>query len=111
NPVSSLVTFELFLRPAMAIMAGSTAPDRPRVPVTLGSPAAPSDRIEYQRARVTVTPDGTLTGSSTGSQQSSRLASFVGANALLVIPPREEAYEPGEIVEAILLAPPDAEST
>ena len=108
NPVSSLVTFELFLRPAMAIMTGSATPDRPRVPVTLGSAAAPSDRIEYQRARVTVTPDGKLVGSSTGAQQSSRLASFVGANALMIIPPRERAYEPGEMVEAILLAPPEA---
>jgi molybdenum cofactor synthesis domain-containing protein len=111
NPVSSLVTFELFLRPAMAMMAGSATPDRPRVPVTLGTPAAPTDRIEFQRARVTVTPDGTLVGSSTGPQQSSRLASFVGANALLVIPPRESAYKPGETVEAILLAPPDVETS
>lgn len=108
NPVSSLVTFELFLRPAIAIMSGSTAPDRPRVRVKLGSPAAPSDRIEYQRARVSVTPEGTLVGSSTGAQQSSRLASFVGANALLIIPPRDHAYEPGEIVEALLLTPPAA---
>ena len=111
NPVSSLVTFEIFLRPAMAMMCGSATPDRPRVPVTLGTPAAPTDRIEFQRARVTVSPDGTLVGSSTGPQQSSRLASFVGANALLVIPPRETAYEPGETVEAILLAPPDIESS
>ncbi|HEV2127166.1 MAG TPA: gephyrin-like molybdotransferase Glp [Thermomicrobiales bacterium] len=110
NPVSSLVTFELFLRPAMAIMSGDSKPNRPRVPVTLSSPAAPSDRIEYQRARVTVTPEGKLVGASTGPQQSSRLASFVGANALLVIPPRETSYEPGEMVEALLLAPPDSES-
>ena len=111
NPVSSLVTFEIFLRPAMAMMCGSATPDRPRVPVTLGTPAAPTDRIEFQRARVTVSPDGKLVGRSTGPQQSSRLASFVGANALLVIPPRETAYEPGETVEAILLAPPDIESS
>ncbi len=109
NPVSSLVTFEVFLRPAMAIMSGSATPDRPRVPVTLASAAAPSDRIEYQRARVTVAPDGKLVGRSTGAQQSSRLASFVGANALMVIPPRETAYEPGEMVEAILFTPPTAE--
>jgi molybdopterin biosynthesis enzyme len=92
-------------------MTGSARPDRPRVPVTLGTPAAPTDRIEFQRARVTVTPDGRLVGASTGPQQSSRLASFVGANALLVIPPRESAYAPGETVEAILLGPPEVEST
>jgi molybdenum cofactor synthesis domain-containing protein len=109
NPVSSLVTFEVFLRPAMAMMCGSATPDRPRVPVRLANGTAPSDRIEYQRGRVTVAPDGTLVGGSTGPQQSSRLASFVGANALLVIPPRERAYEAGETVEAMLLAPPDVD--
>jgi molybdenum cofactor synthesis domain-containing protein len=109
NPVSSLVTFELFLRPAIAIMSGANDPDRARVPVKLGSEVTPSDRIEFQRARVRVMQDGSLIGDSTGAQQSSRLASFVGANALLVIPPRETAYQPGEIVEAMLLEPPVAE--
>ncbi|MBA2248020.1 MAG: hypothetical protein H0W23_07820, partial [Chloroflexia bacterium] len=42
------------------------------------------------------------------AQQSSRLASFVGANALLVIPPREVPYEPGEEIDALMLAPPRA---
>lgn len=111
NPVSSLVTFEVFLRPAMAIMTGNATPDRTRVPVKLTSRSAPSDRIEFQRAVVSVASDGTLVGHSTGPQQSSRLASFVGANALLVIPPREVAYEPGETVEAMLLAPPDVETS
>jgi len=108
NPVSSLVTFELFLRPAIAIMSGASDPDRPRVPVTLTQSTKPSDRIEYQRARVVVTSDGRLEAASTGHQQSSRLASFVGANALLVIPPRDDPYQAGETVEAMLLAPPVA---
>ncbi len=38
-------------------------------------------------------------------QQSSRLASFVAANALLVIPPRERPYDAEEMVDALLLAP------
>ncbi len=108
NPVSSLVTFELFLRPAIGIMGGATRPDRPRVTVALTQPTKPSNRIEYQRGRVEVTNDGLLQASSTGAQQSSRLASFIGANALLVIPPRERPYEAGESVEALLLAPPFA---
>lgn len=109
NPVSSLVTFELFLRPAIAIMSGDNDPDRPRVPVKLAWATNPSDRIEFMRARVRVQQDGTLVATSTGAQQSSRLASFVGANALLVIQPREAPYEPGEMVEAILLEPPVAD--
>ena len=106
NPVSSLVTFELFLRPTIGIMSGASEVDRPLVPVTLTVPTKPSDRIEYQRGRVVVNRDGKLEASSTGAQQSSRLASFVGANALLVIPPRDEAYQAGETIEAMLVAPP-----
>jgi molybdopterin biosynthesis enzyme len=39
-------------------------------------------------------------------QQSSRLASFVAANALLVIPPRDRPYDAGEMVDALLQSPP-----
>lgn len=106
NPVSALVSFETFIRPALRSMAGCIDIDRPRVPVQLGAGTPPSDRIEMQRAVVSVDTDGRLIGTTTGSQASSRLASFRGANALLIIPPRELAFEAGEMVEAMLLAPP-----
>lgn len=109
NPVSSLVTFELFLRPAIREMMGAAEIDRPRVPVTLAEGTSPSDRIEYQRGIVSVGPDGRLIAQSTGMQRSSRLASFLGANALLVIAPRETDYEAGETVDALMLAAPVAE--
>jgi gephyrin len=106
NPVSALVSFETFIRPALRAMAGCHEIDRPRVPVRLAQGTPPSDRIELQRAIVRVDGDGRLLASTTGSQASSRLASFVGANALLVIPPRDHAFEAGEMVDAIMLAPP-----
>jgi molybdenum cofactor synthesis domain-containing protein len=106
NPVSALAGFELFVRPALAVLSGRTDVDRPRVPVTLLHDVRPSDRIEYQRAVVRVGPDGRLVAGTTGGQASSRLASFVGANALLVIPPRPQVYSAGESVEALLLAVP-----
>lgn len=106
NPVSSLVTFELFIKTAIRGMMGATEIDRPLLPVTLAEGTAPSDRIEYQRGIVSVGPDGRLIARSTGMQRSSRLASFLGANALLVIAPRETDYEPGETVDALMLAPP-----
>ena len=108
NPVSSLVTFELFIRPALRKMAGIPTLDRPRVPVTLAHDVAPTDRIEFQRAVVSVAPEGHLVARSTGPQASSRLQSFLGANALVVIAPREFPYPTGERVEAILLGPPVA---
>lgn len=106
NPVSSLVTFELFIRPALRQMVGANDVDRPRLRVRLEAGTAASDRIEFQRGIVRATPDGALTARSTGPQQSSRLASFVGANALLLIPPREHPYAPGEEIEALMLGSP-----
>ncbi len=106
NPVSALVSFEIFIRPALRLMTGQPDIDRPRTPVVLSHATATSDRIEYQRATVVVGPDGRLTGAATGPQASSRLASFVGANALLVIPPRSTPLKSGELVDALLLGPP-----
>ncbi len=103
NPVSALVSFELFVRPALRLMAGRADPDHPRVPVTLCHDTPPTDRIEFQRARVWADEEGRLVAATTGGQASSRLASFVGANALLVIPPRDDPYRAGERVEALLL--------
>lgn len=109
NPVSSLVTFEVFIRPALRQLAGYRDIDRPRVRVRLEHGTAASDRIEYQRGIVSANRDGHLTARSTGAQQSSRLASFVGMNALIIIPPREHPYEAGEMVEAMLVHPPVAQ--
>ncbi len=106
NPVSALAGFELFLRPALLTLAGRWEIDRPRVPVRLLHAAAPSDRIEYQRAVVRVDADGRLAAVTTGSQASSRLVSFVGANALLELHPRSKPYAAGEQVEALLLGAP-----
>ncbi len=111
NPVSALVSFEMFIRPALRTMMGAREIDRPRVPVVLREPAMPSDRIELQRATIVVDPSGRLMAVPTGSQASSRLASFVGANAFLVIAPRQTPYTAGETVEAMLLAAPIAEAS
>ena len=106
NPVSSLVTFEVFIRPTLRQMAGTRDVDRPKVPVALDHEIQASDRIEFQRGIVSVSSEGQLVARNTGRQQSSRLASFVGTNALLVIPPRETPYTAGEMVQAMMLGAP-----
>jgi molybdopterin molybdotransferase len=105
-PVSSLVTFEVFVRPAMRRMQGYSQLQRPTLPVRLGYDArATADRTEYQR--VTLRRDGgELVASSTGSQSSSRLMSLAGANALVRIPPRDQGISKGTIVEAMILSLP-----
>jgi gephyrin len=102
NPVSALVGFEIFVRPALLKLAGHPNPIRPRLTVELTHAITPGDRPEFQRATVRQGADGRLLATTTGAQGSSRLASLVGANALLALPARRERYEVGETVEAIL---------
>lgn len=108
NPVSSLATFDVFVRPAVHRMIGSSNIGLPKVSVKLLEPAAPSDRIEYQRGVVSVTSSGELVARTTGDQRSSRLASYIGANAYLIIQPRESPYNAGEQIKALLTAAPIA---
>ena len=105
-PVSSLVTFEVFVRPALRKMQGHAHLQRPTLPVRLGYDArATADRTEYQR--VTLRRQGKdLVAVSTGSQSSSRLMSLAGAHSLVRIPPGEHGLDEGTIVEAIILSLP-----
>ncbi len=104
-PVSSLVSFEVFVRPALRRMQGDAHPDRPRVRVALLTPiTAPTDRPEYQRA-IVAWEDGRLVARSTGAQGSSRLLSLRGANALLFVPGDGRTYPVGAELEALLTGP------
>jgi molybdopterin molybdotransferase len=109
-PVSSLVTFEVFVRPALRKMQGFKSLRRPTLPVRMGYDArAAGDRTEYQR--VTLHRRGRdLIAETTGSQSSSRLMSMAGAHALVRIPPGDEGIAAGAIVEAIILALPSDSS-
>ena len=104
-PVSSLVSFEVFVRPALRRLQGDARPERARVCVALGNPIeAPPDRPEYQRAIVSW-EDGCLVARSTGAQGSSRLLSLRGANALLLVPGNGKTYQAGEQLDALLTGP------
>ncbi|KAK0746564.1 MoaB/Mog domain-containing protein [Schizothecium vesticola] len=88
NPASALVTFHLFVLPALHQMSGVQPPGLPRVPVVLDHDMAlDKARPEYHRAVVSVTKDGTLSAVSTGGQRSSKVGSLKGANALLSLLP------------------------
>jgi molybdopterin molybdotransferase len=103
-PVSSLVTFEVFVRPALLKMAGAERYLRPRVEVALGHDVRPDAfRLEYQRAAL-AWENHRFVAHTTGLQSSSRLMSIVGANALLEIEPGTEVLPAGTMVQALLLA-------
>lgn len=105
-PVSSLVTFEVFVRPALRKLQGFARFHRPTLPVRLGYDArATADRTEYQR--VTLRREGLeLVADTTGSQSSSRLLSLAGAHALVRVAPGDQGIKAGTIVEAMILALP-----
>ncbi|HET6381683.1 MAG TPA: gephyrin-like molybdotransferase Glp [candidate division Zixibacteria bacterium] len=103
NPVSALVTFELFGRPLLRAMLGLSGSGRPVLPVTLVDRLPKDrDRRAYLRVRVERGPDGPVARSA-GGQQSSQLRSMADANALLIVPEGEEAGEPGRTYQALLL--------
>ncbi|MBC7227616.1 MAG: molybdopterin molybdotransferase MoeA [Thermoflexales bacterium] len=106
NPVSALVSFELYVRPALRRMAGHTRLRRPEMPVRLRHPLQPDPvRTEFVRAVVEQEGDGWW-ARTTGAQASSRLLSMLGANALLRVPPGPVLPE-GTGVTAILITRPE----
>lgn len=108
-PVSSLVSFEVFVRPALRRLQGDAHPEHPHVQVIIGEPIRPAhDRPEYQRV-IVAWQSGHLVACSTGGQGSSRLLSLHGANGLLLVPPGEQIYAAGTTLTAILTGPLIAE--
>ena len=102
NPVSSLVVFELFVRPALLKMAGHTALLRPTFKATLAEPLTNKDgRVNYMRAILKAAPGG-YTAETTGPQGSGILHSLVLANGLITIP-AGATLKTGEAVDAQFL--------
>ncbi|HIE39450.1 MAG TPA: molybdopterin molybdotransferase MoeA [Anaerolineae bacterium] len=106
NPVSSLVTFELYVRPALRRMAGHRLLQRPQVEARLRHPVRCDPvRVEFQRA-VVVQEEEAWWAQTTGSQASSRLLSMTGANGMLRLPPGPP-LPAGSTVTAILIQRPE----
>jgi len=103
NPVSTVVAFELFLRPALLAMQGATVLERPQaiVRVTDGY-RKQAGRAHYLRARVTRHGEQ-LIATPHAKQGSAMLSSLVGCNALVVIAAELTALAPGAPAPAILM--------
>ncbi|MER7739827.1 gephyrin-like molybdotransferase Glp [Streptomyces sp. NPDC096538] len=101
NPVSSYVSFELFVRPAIRTLMGLRDVHRPRVRAELRAERAigsPKGRRQFLRGRYA---DGTVTP--VGGAGSHLVAALAQANALLVVPEDVEDVAPGTEVEVVLL--------
>lgn len=104
NPVSAMVAFEAFIRPALRRMAGHARLHRRRLPVRAGEriPSA-RDVTHFHRVLLEEGEDGVPRARLTGPQGSGVLRSMVEADALLPVPEGVDALEEGAPGEAILL--------
>ncbi len=104
NPVSAIVTFELFARALILRLAGHRRLFRRPVPVVVGeSIAIAAPLTHFLRARLSVGSGGTLRAQLTGAQGSGLLHSMAHSDALLVVPPGRPRVEAGEELHALVL--------
>jgi molybdopterin molybdotransferase len=98
NPVSSMVTFEQLVRPAMLQMCGHTALTRPTVQAVFQERFSKRpDRRHFLRGILWM-ERGMLMVRTTGPQGSGILTSLVKANGLIDIPIEVEKLKPGDVV-------------
>jgi molybdopterin molybdotransferase len=103
NPVSAMVAFEMFARPAILTMLGKRRLARPVVEGVLTGPIYNLDgRRVYARVEV-VRRQGTYYATPTGPQGSNILTSMARANGLAICPADIHSKEAGERVQMIML--------
>jgi molybdopterin molybdotransferase len=104
NPVSAMVSFELFVRPALRKMQGHTNLFHRTLTVAVEEEVKIAAKLtHFLRACVTRHEDGTLTARLTGHQSSGALTSMVKANALLIVPPTKPTVPKGAQLKALML--------
>ncbi|HSM55142.1 MAG TPA: gephyrin-like molybdotransferase Glp [Candidatus Sulfomarinibacteraceae bacterium] len=103
NPVSAMVSFERFVRPAILKMAGHTVLERPRVAVRVTEALTSDGRESYLRAHVARAEDGDYIATTTGSQGSHIMTSLVKANALVIVPEGVTEVAAGQCLEALMI--------
>lgn len=103
NPVSSMVTFEQLVRPAMLKMCGHRSYSRPVVHAVFQETFSKrTDRRHFLRGVLT-REEGVFKVRTTGDQGSGILTSMVKANCLIDIPVETERLKPGDLVTVQLL--------
>jgi len=103
NPVSAMVTFQLFVRPALAALQGAD-PSISRTSARLEQAVTRNPRREQAvRVRLAAGDDGWRVSPTKGAQGSHVLTSMLGANALALIAPGDGEAAAGELVEVELL--------
>lgn len=104
NPVSALVTFEVFVRPALRRLAGRRLIHTPLIKVRAAE-RLPSKAglVQFLRVRTEAGPQGERLARLTGPQGSGILRSMIEADALLIVPEDSGGLEAGDVARAIPL--------
>ena len=103
NPVSTIVTYMLFVEPAISRLSGAAWPEPQKFDAVLeGEIRHRQGRREYQRGFMR-TVNAKLHVSPTGDQSSNRLATFHGCNCIIVVPETRDDLTTGTNVEILLL--------
>jgi len=107
NPVSAMISFEQFARPAILTMLGKGPKEKPEVEVTVDEDVTNSGRRGFIRAIVTRQEDGYHARAVTGPRGSGVLTSMMRANALLIVPEGTTLVKAGERLRAQMLDWPE----
>jgi molybdopterin molybdotransferase len=106
NPVSSLVTFEVFVRPALRRMAGSPHPVKIPVKATLAEPVKKKPgKTQFLRVMVESGEEGYVARTA-GDQNTGILRTLVLADGIAVLPLERTDFAAGERVDVLLLYGP-----
>lgn len=103
NPVSSMVTFEIFARPAIFKMMGRAIVPKPTVSAVLQDPITNNDGRRIFARAIVERRNGQFYARLTGPQGSSILTSMSRANGLVVVPEDAAEVKPGEKVSVMML--------
>ncbi len=104
NPTSTYVGFEIFVRPALRIMQGFSAIDRPVTHAVLGHDVKKKqDRRYYLRGRVERDTDGGYVANLSGSQSSALLTAAHRGNCFVVLPEGDGFFAAGAQVACVRL--------
>ncbi len=106
NPVSAVVGFEIFVRPAILKLAGRLRLDKPRVGVSTAEPLYSDGRESYLRA-VVVREGDRYIAHSAGGQGSNMISSLARSNALVIIPEGVREAPAGSRLDAWMLDWPE----
>jgi molybdopterin molybdotransferase len=104
NPVSALVSFEVFVTPVLRTMWGESAPYRPTVIATsAGGWSSPAGRRQYTRAVLEADDQGRRVVRPLGAQGSHLLTDLAEANCLAVVPEDVTQVRPGDPLRCLVL--------